>query len=133
MAKSFKIQLNPTFQSAVEIPRVGGDPMRVTFTFKAFDRLAMARIFDKWKEQGEEMLKQMREDTENDNPWSMEKLTTKEIELQASQLKDVVDGWGFSDEFNDENIEALVGTAVSVTDAIMEQYHEAYARARKGN
>lgn len=133
MAKSFKLQVNPTFKAPVEIPRIGADPMRVSFVFKAMNRLELARMFDKWKEEGQEMVDEMRRDAANENQWTLEKLAAREIELQVSQLKDIVVGWGFEDEFNDENIEALVTTAVSVSEAIVDQYHDAYQRARKGN
>lgn len=133
MAKSFKIQQKPTFKAPVNIPLTGQDPMRVTFTFKAFNRIELAKVLDEWREEGEAMIKEMREDAINDMPWSMEKLTRREMEMQTRQVKSIVDGWGFDDEFTDENIEELVGMAVSITDAIIEQYHEAYSRARKGN
>jgi hypothetical protein len=133
MAKSFKLQVKPTFKSVVEIPIVGSTPMKTTFTFKTFDRHGLAKVIDKWAEEGQAMIAEMREDAVNDNPWSLEKLTSREVELQAKQVKDIVLGWGFDDEFNDENIEALVSISVSVTDAIVQQYHSAYDQARKGN
>lgn len=70
---------------------------------------------------------------EDGNPFSLTDWASREIELQIEQLKDIVEGWGFTDEFSDENIEALVTTSVSVTDAILDQYNEAYTRARSGN
>ena len=133
MAKSFKIQIAPTFKAPVEIPRVGGDPMRTTFTFKSFQRRELAKLFDKWKKQGVELIEDMRAAAEREEPWSLAYLTEREIQLQKEQLKDILDGWGFEDEFNDENIEALVETSVSVTEVIVEQYHAAYERAKKGN
>lgn len=133
MAKSFKIQMNPTFKSVVDVPRVGGEDMRITFTFKAFDRVRLARVFDEWKEEGAKLLKEMREATDSGAPWTMEELAIREIKMQVKQVKQVVDGWGFDDEFNDENIEILVSSGVSVTDAIIEQYSEGYNRAKKGN
>lgn len=133
MAKSFKLQQKPTFKMPVEIPIVGSDPMRVTFTFKTYDRRGLAALFDGWKKEGEKMMADMKKAAEEGSPWGLEELADREIKMQAAQLKQIVDGWGFTDEFNDENIEALVETAVSVTDAIIEQYHEGYQRARKGN
>lgn len=131
--KSFKVQMNPTFKATVKIPRIGGDPLSVGFTFKVFGRRELAAIFDRWKEENLALIKEAQEAQENDNEFSLEQWADREIELQVKQVKDIVDGWGFSDEFNDENIEELVSTSVSVTDVILEQYNEAYTRARKGN
>jgi hypothetical protein len=131
--KSFKVQMNPTFKASVNIPRVGGDPLAVTFTFKVFDRRGLAKIFDKWKSENLALINEATTAREAGNEFSLEEWTDREIALQATQIKDIVEGWGFSDEFNDENIEALVETSVSVTDVILEQYNEAYTRARSGN
>lgn len=126
MAKSFKIAIAPTFKSVVQVPRVGGDPLAITFTFKALDRRALAKLFTKWQKEQEALI-------EGIDGYNLEELADKEIEMQVVQLKDIVVGWGFDDEFNDENIEALVATAISVTSAIIDQYGEAYSRARTGN
>lgn len=133
MAKSFKVQINPTFKMPVDVPRVGGDPMRVSFVFRSMDRRELSRMFDGWKKEGDELVAQMRADAEAGEPWSLEKLTDAEIEMQARQVKQIAVGWGFDDEFTDENIEALVSTSVSVCDAIVAQYHEGYQRAKSGN
>lgn len=131
--KSFKVQMNPTFKAAVNIPRVGGDPLATTFTFKVFGRRELAKVFDNWKQENVALIEESNKAKEDGNPFTLEQWAEREIELQIKQVKDVVEGWGFSDEFNDENIEALVETSVSVTDAILEQYNEAYTRARQGN
>lgn len=133
MAKSFKMQMNPTFKAPVKIPRIGGDPIDVTFTFKVIDRRGLAAMFDKWKKENIELIEQAQEASESGKEFTMTEWAEREIELQIQQVKDITVGWGFSDEFNDENIEALVTTSVSVTDAILEQYNEAYTRARSGN
>lgn len=133
MAKSFKIQFNPTFKSTVKIPRVGGEPLDVTFTFKAKDRRELAKIFDKWKKENLELIAEANEAASGGTAFTLENWADREIALQIEQIKDIVEGWGFSDEFSDENIEALIATSVSVTDVILEQYNEAYTRARSGN
>lgn len=131
--KSFKIQFNPTFKATVNIPRIGGDPLSVPFTFKVLDRRGLAKIFDKWKAENLELIEQAKKAAEDGDEFTLEEWADREIVLQINQIKDIVEGWGFSDDFNDENIEALVATSVSVTDAILEQYNEAYTRARSGN
>jgi len=131
--KSFKLQMNPTFNAAVKIPRVGGDPLSVTFTFKAMDRRELAKTFDKWKKENLQLIEEAKSAAADGSEFTLEDWTDREIAMQINQVKDITTGWGFSDEFNDENIEALVTTSVSVTDAILEQYNEAYTRARSGN
>ena len=131
--KSFKVAINPTFKATVEIPMVGGNPLRVGFTFKAMGRRDLARLFDKWKDENVALAKEAEQRKEEGNPLSLEEWADREIALQVTQVKDIVLGWGFAEEFNDENIEALVETSVSVTDVIIEQYNEGYRRAREGN
>lgn len=133
MAKSFKLQKDPTFKATVAIPRIGADPLSVSFTFKSMSRRQLAVMFEGWKQQNLELMKEAEERAEAGEPFSMIEWTDREIAIQASQIKEIVVGWGFSDEFNDENIEALVESVVSVTDVIIEQYNEAYSRARSGN
>lgn len=133
MAKSFKVQMNQTFKAPVKIPRVGGDPLDVTFEFKVFTRKALARMFDEWKKQGAELIAQAEKADEGGKGYTLADWAEHEIEMQVKQIKNIVVGWGFSDEFSDENIEELIESSVSVTEAIIEQYQEAYTRARQGN
>lgn len=133
MSKSFKIQMNPTFKSAVQIPRVGGDPIAVTFTFKVLDRKSLARVFDAWKKENLQLIEDATSADKEGAPFTLEEWAEREITLQIKQIKDVVLGWGFDDEFNDENIEELLNSSISVTDAILEQYNDGYIKARQGN
>lgn len=133
MAKSFKIQINPTFKSAVKIPRIGGEPLDVTFEYRALDRVSLAKVFDKWKAANVELMEEAAQRELDGNGFTLVEWTDREIPLQVAQVKDIVVGWGFSDEFNDENIEELVKTGVAVTDVILETYNEAYTRAKQGN
>ena len=128
MAKKFSIKVNPTFSKVVSIPRVGGDPIDVPFVFKTFDRKGLAKIYSKWGKENEEMIKCGKEED-----WDLETWAEQEIEMQVGQVKDIVHGWGFDDEFNDENIEALVSTTTSVTGIIQEVYNDSYSKAKMGN
>lgn len=133
MAKSFKVQFNPTFKSAVKIPRIGGEPLNVTFEFKVLDRVTLAKTFDKWKADNRALMEEAAKRELEGEGFTLLEWTDREIPLQVAQVKDIVVGWGFDDEFNDENIEALLTTSVSVCDVIMEVYNEAFTRARSGN
>lgn len=131
--KSFKVQMNPTFKAAVKIPRVGGEPLDVTFEFKVFPRKELARLFDGWKKEQLALIQEAKDVESEGEVFTLEQWANSEIAMQVRQVKDITIGWGFDDEFSDENIEELVSTSVSVTEAILDQYNEAYARARSGN
>lgn len=133
MSKSFKKQFNPTFKSAVNIPRVGGEPLAVTFEFKTMDRLSLAKMFDRWKADSIALLEQSVERDKEGNPFTLTEWLELEIPMQVRQVKDITVGWGFTDEFTDENIAELLGTGTSVTDVILEVYNDAFMRARQGN
>lgn len=124
MAKKFKIKQNPTFKTKVSIPVVGGDPVEVEFEFKYKNRKELAEMYDKWSDEAEKL---KLEDV------TLLELTEQEIGLQVMQVKDLVVGWEYEDEFNDENIEELVSISVDIVKAITDTYQEAYIKARQGN
>lgn len=125
MAKKFSIQPAPTFKADVSIPRVGGETMVVPFTFRYLDRLELAGVFDQWRKQQEELI-----ETESE---SVQESTQRETDMQVEQIKQIVTGWAFDDEFNDENIRALVLTSVAAPSAVLKAYHQAYLPAKSGN
>lgn len=131
MAKSFKIAQNPTFKETVKIPRVGGEPLEVVFEYKYLTRKELAGLQDDWNKATKEMIEKWTkaEDAER----SLEEMSEDEINHNVKQLKDIVVGWNFSDEFNDENIRALVEATLHTTDSIVKAYYEAYAKAKVGN
>lgn len=124
--KKFKILQNPTFKEKVKIPRIGGEPIEVEFEFKYLVRKELAKIYDGWQDKLKELYNPEDEKTLSD-------LTDVEIAFQVMQLKDIVVGWDFEDEFNDENIEALVETSVLAAKTVVEAYQEAYTKAKLGN
>lgn len=126
MAKTFKIATNPTFVAMVDVPRVGGDSISVKFTFKAMNRVELAKLFTKWTDAQKKLV-------EEGADYTLQEWAEKEIEIQVDQVKDIVVGWGFDDEFNDENIEELVASTIDVTSVITDCYGEAYTKARRGN
>ncbi len=125
MAKKFKIANNPTFKSKVSIPRVGGDEIEVEFEFKYLTRKELAKVYEGWQEKLTDL--NITDDT------TLSELTDIEVELQIKQLKDIVQGWDFEDEFNDDNIEQLVETSVFAAKTVIEAYQEAYMKAKVGN
>lgn len=125
MAKKFKIANNPTFKSKVSIPRVGGEEIEVEFEFKYLTRKELAKVYEGWQEKLTDL--NITDDT------TLSELTDIEVELQIKQLKDIVQGWDFEDEFNDDNIEQLVETSVFAAKTVIEAYQEAYMKAKVGN
>lgn len=119
----FKIATNPTFKADVDVPRIGGDPLKVPFTFKVLTRSELAGLYDKWSESVKEMA-----EMEATNFTAM---AEADIKLQMERIKDIVISWGFDEEFNDENIRALVETSVQAGEAVLEAYQAAYSEIRR--
>ncbi|OAI84870.1 phage tail assembly chaperone [Pseudomonas putida] len=123
-----KIAQNPTFTAEVKIPRVGGDPVAVEFTFRYFDRTALAKLYDGWNQAFEEHAEKCKAEGA-----SLEQFTTGQVQLQAGQIKAVTADWGFDDKFTDQAILDLVTTCVGAPQAVLDAYQEAYTPARLGN
>ncbi|MDM3886007.1 phage tail assembly chaperone [Pseudomonas sp. BCRC 81390] len=123
-----KIAQNPTFTAEVKIPRVGGEPVAVEFSFRYFDRTALAKLYDGWNQAFEAHAEKCK--TEGA---SLELFTAGQVQLQAEQIKAVTVGWGFDDKFNDEAILELVTTCVGAPQAVLDAYQQAYNPARLGN
>jgi hypothetical protein len=127
MAK-FSIAPKPTFTVDVAIPQVGGKPAMVPFTFKYRDRIALAELFDSWKEKAEALGERF-----NGTEPTMSEVTAAEVEQGVAQINDLVVSWGFGDKLNDESITALVKSCVGVSDAVVKAYSDAFGKARLGN
>lgn len=129
MAK-FKIAQNPTFKADVEIPRVGGQVIKVPFEFKYRDRKTLAALFLSWQETlkaDEARFKEMGAEL------TIVDLTEAGIERQVEQVEALVSGWGFDDKLSQASIRALVETSAGAGDAIVKAYQQAFAPARLGN
>ena len=126
MAKKFSIAQAPTFESSVEIPRLGGESIKVPFTFKYLDREDLADLYSSWGERFKRLVEETREQ-------SLEAFTTAQIDLQVEQVQAVVAGGGFDEAFTEANVRLLVSSLVSVPEAILEAYQSAYSRGRLGN
>ena len=126
MAK-FKIAQAPTFLGAVMIPIVGQGPVKVEFTFKYRNRIELAALFDEWN--------QRRKDGQarfGEKP-TVSEIIAVDTENQMQQIKDLVVGWEFDDKFDDESIKALVTSCHGTTEAVVDAYQAAFAKARTGN
>ncbi|WP_286913277.1 MULTISPECIES: phage tail assembly chaperone [unclassified Pseudomonas] len=127
MAK-IKIAQNPTFTAEVKIPRVGGEPVPVEFTFRYMDRAALAKLYDGWNQAFDAHAEKCKAEGA-----SLEQFTAGQVQLQADQIKAVTAGWGFDDKFTDQAILDLVTTCVGAPQAVLDAYQEAYNPARLGN
>lgn len=126
MAK-IKIAQNPTFKADVLIPIVGSAPEKVEFIFKYRDRAELAALFDDWSEKRDKARAAL-----GDKPtWS--KIVATDTEQQAQQIKDLVIGWSFDDEFNEDNIVAFVKSCQGAAEAVVKAHEGAYSQARLGN
>lgn len=125
MSKKFKIVQASTFKEKVKIPRIGGEPIEVTFEFKFLPRNKLAELFEEWKKRALEL--------EITDDLTYVELTEAEVGLQVNQLKDIIVGWDFDDEFSDENIRALVETSTHASRVVLDKYHSAYSDVKLGN
>lgn len=125
MAKKFKIAQATTFKETVFIPRVGAEPIEVKFEYKYLPRNKLAELFEKWRKEAEEL--------EISEDMTLIELTDAEIDLQVTQLKDILVGWDFDDDFSDENIRALVEASTHASRVVLEKYHNAYSQVKLGN
>lgn len=127
MAK-IKIAQNPTFTAAVQLPRVGAEPVAVDFTFRYMDRLALADMFDRWGKDREAWLEKAKEPGAE---WVA--TTAGEVDLQVKQLTEIVVGWDLEDDFSGEAILDLVRTCTGAPKAVIDAFQAAYNPARLGN
>ncbi|MGL4273935.1 MAG: phage tail assembly chaperone [Pseudomonas paracarnis] len=126
MAK-FKIAQAPTFLGAVMIPVVGQEPVKVEFTFKYRNRIELAALFDEWNQRRKEGQERFGEKP------TVSEIIAVDTENQMQQIKDLVVGWEFDDKFDDESIKALVTSCHGTTEAVVDAYQAAFAKARTGN
>ncbi len=126
MAK-FKIAQAPTFLGAVMIPVVGQEPAKVEFTFKYRNRIELAALFDEWNQRRKDGQERFGEKP------TVSEIIAVDTENQMQQIKDLVVGWEFDDKFDDESIKALVTSCHGTTEAVVDAYQAAFAKARTGN
>ena len=126
MAK-IRIAQSATFTAPVLIPIVGSAPEKVEFTFMYRDRAELAALFDEWNDKRKKAQAAL-----GDKPsWS--EIVAVDTEQQTQQIKDLVVGWGFDDEYNDDNIVAFVKSCQGAAEAVVKAYEGAYSQARLGN
>jgi hypothetical protein len=126
MAK-IRIAQKATFNAPVLIPIVGSEPEKVEFTFKYRDRTELAALFDEWNEARNKARAVL-----GDKPsWS--EVVAVDTDQQTQQIKDLVIGWGFDDEYSDDNIVAFVKSCQGAAEAVVKAYEGAYSQARLGN
>ncbi|WP_085599774.1 MULTISPECIES: phage tail assembly chaperone [unclassified Pseudomonas] len=125
MAKFSLIQ-NPTFKADVMVPQLGGQPVKVGFVFKYLDRAGLAELYAEWGERHKALVAKA-------DDMDLMAFTAAQIDLQVDQVKAVVAGWDFKEEFNDQNVRLLVSSIVSVPSAVLAAYSEAFNQARLGN
>lgn len=122
-----RIAQKATFNAPVLIPIVGSEPEKVEFTFKYRDRTELAALFDEWNEARNKARAAL-----GDKPsWS--EVVAVDTEQQTQQIKDLVVGWGFDDEYSDDNIVAFVKSCQGAAEAVVNAYEGAYSQARLGN
>lgn len=128
MAKKFSIKRDPTFKTTIPLPVVGGKPVPVEFEFRYFDRKALSNFQgDRVKFANDFGELVSKPDT------TAAQIAQMAIDFEFPQLKSIIVGWDIEEEFNDENLIALVESGSEVTAAIVNGFFDAYTKAREGN
>lgn len=127
MGKKFSIKRDPTFAATVDLPAPGQKPVAVDFTFKWMDREALAKFHDARVNFAQEFMEKAK-DTKSGTD-----LAKFAIDFEVPQLKSIIVGWDIEEEFNDENLRALVESGSELPAAIVNGYLAAYDKAREGN
>lgn len=132
MAKRFSIVQNTTFKQKVKVPRIGDEPIEVTFEYKYLTRPQLTAMNEEWNKARTEMLEGWEKDREA-GTLELSQMNEGETVFNVNQLKDILVGWEFDEEFNEDNIRALVESSIGATDAVIGAYNEAYQKAKLGN
>lgn len=107
---------------------VGDKPIKVAFTFNFLDRAKVAKMID-----GEILHAQKVAEQLATSGVSAADIATEVEDFQVSYLTKIVAGWGFEEEFNEENLRELVRNWDAIPAAIISTYKGAYQAAREGN
>ncbi|CAL1778356.1 tail length tape measure protein [Acinetobacter phage vB_AbaS_Silvergun] len=128
MAKKFSIKRDPTFKTTIPLPVVGGKSVPVDFEFRYLDRKGLSEF------QGSrvEFAREFGEFVSKPDTTSTQ-IAQMAIDFEVPQLKSIIVNWDIEEEFNDENLAALVESGSEITAAIVEGYFDAYVKAREGN
>lgn len=127
MAKKFSIKRDPTFTTTVNLPAPGQAPVPVSFTFKWMDRESLAKFHDARMNFAKSFMDKAKE-TESGT-----ELAKFAIDFEVPQLKSIIASWDIEEEFNDDNLRALVESGSELPAAIVSGYLAAYDKAREGN
>lgn len=127
MAK-YSISQEPTFTVDVTVPRIGGEPIQVPFTFHFLDRSKFADYVDRKDAERRAVFELL-----TDGNVSVADITKRTTAFQLQELKVVVKDWGFDEPYNAKNLAALVGGLAAVPDAVLAAFEVGYAPARLGN
>lgn len=92
MTSPFKLIPNPTFTAVVEIPRAGEEaPGLLSFTFHHYGLVE----YQKWLGEHQRELESLASDVDG-------------LPLMVKGIQHIAKGWALDDEFNAENITALL-------------------------
>lgn len=129
MAKKFSIKRDPTFKATVNLPSPGQEPVPVEFTFKWMDRKELTKFND---DRYQFFVTKVPDYAKEEGVTGID-VAQFVIDYEVPQLKAIIAGWDIEEEFNDENLQALVESGSELPAAIVNGYLAAYDKAREGN
>lgn len=103
MAK-LSLVANPTFTAKVAIPKAGGDPVELEFTFKHRTKSGLAEF-----------------------------MTSRDDKTDTESFMDMVVGWELADEFNAESVDTLLENYIGTALATYHVYIDELVQAKLKN
>lgn len=125
MAK-FTIAQDPTFTKKVQIPRIGRDPVEVGFTFKYRTQSEVADLVSKWGKRREEVAEKIGES-------ELAETVRTRLDLEGSELLEIVEAWEFDDELCHASAVALCESVQGLFARISADYFDSLKAERLGN
>ncbi|QHJ80692.1 MAG: hypothetical protein [Caudoviricetes sp.] len=129
MAKKFSIKRDPTFKATVNLPSPGQEPVPVEFTFKWMDRKELTKFND---DRYQFFVTKVPDYAKEEGVTGID-VAQFVIDYEVPQLRAIIAGWDIEEEFNDENLQALVEAGSELPAAIVNGYLASYDKAREGN
>jgi hypothetical protein len=126
-----KLDLEPseslTYEHAVNIPTPDGKGLKVSFTFKYRDRIAVAALSSTWSDRAT-----ARTELAGDTATSDETVR-RMIDADVDAIMDVASGWNIDAPFDRDNLRKLCIKYAGAALAILNDYGVSVTQGRLGN
>jgi hypothetical protein len=116
-----------TYDHTVSIPTPDGKGLKVTFTFKYRDRIAIAALSASWRDRASART----EPTDESVP--ADEVVRRMIDSDVDAILDVASGWNIDAPFDRDNLRKLCIKYAGAAIAILNDYGVSMTQGRLGN